>query len=159
MLVIVGLIVLLAAGAVAVTGVLTNAGATHLLTDHFAVLGYHITGSTGTLFLYGVVVGAVAGVGLSVLLTGARRAVNRGRDARHDLQTCQHDTASVDHDLDTQFKDHPHVGADASAPGNVKEATPGAERFGLLGDWWRRLKEGQHQAGAEPTSKTESTKQ
>jgi hypothetical protein len=62
MLVIVGLIVLLAA---AIDGVLSSAGAGHPLTD-FTVFGYHLTGSTGTLFLFGIAVGAVASLGLCV---------------------------------------------------------------------------------------------
>ena len=49
MIVIVGLIVLVVAVIVGFTGVLTNAGAAHPLTDSFAVFGYHVTGSTGTL--------------------------------------------------------------------------------------------------------------
>jgi hypothetical protein len=68
MLVIVGLIVLLAA---AIGGVLSNAGAGHPLTD-FSVFGYHLTGSTGTLFLFGIAIGAVASLGLCLLLTGTR---------------------------------------------------------------------------------------
>ena len=47
--------------------VLANGGHAHAVT-HFAVFGYHVTGSTGTLFLYGIVVGALALAGLSVLL-------------------------------------------------------------------------------------------
>ncbi|HXO23785.1 MAG TPA: GlsB/YeaQ/YmgE family stress response membrane protein, partial [Streptosporangiaceae bacterium] len=42
----------------------------HPLTHHFAVFGYHVTGSTGTLFLYGIVVGALGLLGLSLLLAG-----------------------------------------------------------------------------------------
>ncbi|HME47274.1 MAG TPA: hypothetical protein VKG81_03965 [Mycobacterium sp.] len=49
MLVIVGLIVLFVAVIVGVVGVLGNAGAAHPLTENFSVLGYHVTGSTGTL--------------------------------------------------------------------------------------------------------------
>jgi len=45
-------------------GVLSNAGAGHPLTD-FSVFGYHLTGSTGTLFLLGIAVGAVASLRLS----------------------------------------------------------------------------------------------
>jgi hypothetical protein len=37
------------------------------------VFGYHVTGSTGTLFPYGIVVGALAAFGLSMLLTASRR--------------------------------------------------------------------------------------
>ena len=94
MLVILGLILLLAAVVVGVTGVLTNAGSAHLLTDHFAVFGYHVTGSTGTLLLYGMVIGAVAGIGLAVLLAGARRAASRGRGARRELERTRHDTVA-----------------------------------------------------------------
>ena len=54
-----------------VAGVLSNSGSGHALTHHFAVFGYHVTGSTGTLFLYGIVVGALGLVGLSLLLARA----------------------------------------------------------------------------------------
>ena len=73
MIIILGLIILVAAVVAAVAGVLGNAGAAHALSHGFAVFGYHVTGSTGTLFLYGVVVGAVGLAGLSMLLAGARR--------------------------------------------------------------------------------------
>src|ERR1700736_2896111 len=95
MIVIVGLVVLLVAVIVGFTGVLTNAGPTHPLTENFSVLGYHVTGSTGTLFLSGIVVGAVALLGLSVLLAGARRGAVRGRDARRDRARPQRETGSV----------------------------------------------------------------
>lgn len=71
MLVILGLIVLLLAVIVALMGVLGNTGPTHPLTENFSVFGYHVTGSTGALFLFGIVIGAVAMLGLSVLLAGA----------------------------------------------------------------------------------------
>ena len=78
MIVILGLIILLAAVIVGVAGVLGNGGGAHTLTDDgFAVFGYHVTGSTGTLFLYGIVVGAVALFGLTLLLAGARRTSRR----------------------------------------------------------------------------------
>ena len=54
MIIIVGLVILIAAVVLAVAGVLTNAGSGHALPHDFAVFGYHVTGSTGTLFLYGV---------------------------------------------------------------------------------------------------------
>ena len=64
------------------TGVLTNAGAAHPLTENFAVFGYHVTGSTGTLFLVGIVVGAVAMLGLACCwpVLGAPRAVGATPD-------------------------------------------------------------------------------
>jgi hypothetical protein len=66
------LIVLLVAAIAAIVGVPSNAGAARPQTD-FAVFGYHPTGSTGTLFLFGIAVGAVASLGLCLLLAGARR--------------------------------------------------------------------------------------
>jgi len=95
MLVVVGLVLLVAAVVVGVAGVLANAGTAHALTHSFAVFGYHVTGSTGTLFLYGIVVGAVAMFGLSLLLTGARRTSRRGQDARRGLQQSRQETAAA----------------------------------------------------------------
>ena len=46
------------------------------------VFGYHPTGSTGTLFLFGILVSAVALLELRVLLAGARRTASRGPDAQ-----------------------------------------------------------------------------
>ena len=132
MLVIIGLIVLLAAVVVGVTGVLTNAGSAHLLTDHFAVFGYHVTGSTGTLFLYGMVVGAVAGIGLAVLLAGARRAASRGRDARRDLERTHHDTVAEAPETPTPPEVHRGTGRDAT-PRADDAAVPAHRRFGFLG--------------------------
>jgi hypothetical protein len=59
-----------------------------------------VTGSTGTLFLYGIVVGAIALLGLSLLLAGARRTARRGRDARRGLKQSRRETAAVTQDRD-----------------------------------------------------------
>ena len=100
MIVLLGLIVLVAAVIVGVAGVLTNGGSGHALTHGFAVFGYHVTGSTGTLFLYGIVVGAVAIIGLSLLLAGARRTSRRGSAARRGLRQSRRETAAVSQDRD-----------------------------------------------------------
>ena len=81
-------------------GVLSNSGSGHALTHPFAVFGYHVTGSTGTLFLYGIVVGALALLGLSLLLAGARRTSRRGREARHGLTQSRRETAAATQDRD-----------------------------------------------------------
>ena len=122
MLVVVGLIVLLVAVIVGIVGVLSNAGPTHSLTENFSVFGYHVTGSTGTLFLFGIVVGAVALLGLSVLLAGARRTAYRGRDARRQLARSERETAFVKHDRDTLLEGQ-HVGANASGLTNPEGTT------------------------------------
>jgi hypothetical protein len=99
MIIILGLVVLVAAVIVGVAGVLANGGQGHQVT-HFAVFGYHVTGSTGTLFLYGIVVGALAVAGLSMLLAGARRTSRRGREARRGLVRSRRQTAAVSADRD-----------------------------------------------------------
>ena len=99
MIVIVGLVILVVAGIAGVTGVLANGGHAHAVT-HFAVFGYHVTGSTGTLFLYGIVIGALAMLGLSLLLAGARRTSRRGRDARRGLAQSRRETAAVSQERD-----------------------------------------------------------
>jgi hypothetical protein len=93
MIVIIGLVILIAAVFVGVAGVFANGGSTHALTDHFAVFGYHVTGSTGVLFLYGIVVGGIGIAGLGMLLAGARRTARRGRSARRELKTSRQNTA------------------------------------------------------------------
>src|ERR1035438_9084080 len=95
MIIIIGLVILIAAVVAGAAGVLSNSGSGHPLTDHFAVLGYHVTGSTGTLFLYGIVVGALALFGLSLLLAGARRTSRRGREARRGLNQSRREAAAA----------------------------------------------------------------
>jgi hypothetical protein len=99
MIIIIGLVILVAAVVAGVAGVLGNAGSGHAVT-HFAVFGYHVTGSTGTLFLYGIVVGALGLFGLSLLLAGARRTSRRGRAARRGLRESRRETAAVSQDRD-----------------------------------------------------------
>jgi hypothetical protein len=100
MIIVLGLIVLIAAVVVGVAGVLGNHGIGHALGHPFAVLGYHVVGSDGRLFLYGIVVGAVGVAGLSLLLAGARRTSRRGRDARRGLRQSRRETAAVSRDRD-----------------------------------------------------------
>jgi hypothetical protein len=99
MIVILGLVILVAAVIAGVAGVLANGGDAHAVT-HFAVFGYHMTGSTGTLFLYGIITGALALAGLSLLLAGARRTSRRGRAARQSLRQSRRETAAVSADRD-----------------------------------------------------------
>ena len=100
MLVVLGLVVLLAAVILGVAGVLGNAGSEHALTDGFSVLGINVNGSTGTLFLIGIVVGLVAAVGLALLLAGARRTARRGNTARRELKQSRRETAAVTQERD-----------------------------------------------------------
>src|SRR6478735_1267487 len=142
MIVIVGLIVLLVAVIVGFTGVLTNAGPAHPLTENFSVFGYHVTGSTGTLFLFGIVIGAVGMLGLCVVLAGARRTAGRGRDARRELKNSQRETAFLNQERDQRLE-HSQVGAATGTAANPPAATTRGTKVPLLGRWSR----GRQQAG------------
>ena len=137
MIVIVGLVVLLVAVIVGFTGVLSNAGPAHPLTENFSVFGYHVTGSTGTLFLSGIVVGAVAMLGLSVLLAGARRTAGRGRDARHELKRSQRETAFLNQERDQRIEHSQQAGAATGTAVNPQPAPTRGTRVPLLGRFWR----------------------
>jgi len=129
MIVIVGLVVVI----VGFTGLLTNA---HPLPENFAVFGYHVTGSTGSLFLFGIVVGAVAMLGLSVLLAGARRTAGRGRDSRHELKRSQRETAFLNQEREQRLE-HQQVGAAGGSAVNPQPAPTPRSRVPLLGRWSR----------------------
>jgi hypothetical protein len=137
MIVIVGLVVLLAAVIVGSTGVLTNSGAENPLTANFSVFGYHVTGSTGTLFLFGIVIGAIGMLGLSVLLAGARRTAERGRDARRDLRRSQRETAFLNRDRDQLLEQSQQDSVATSATGHPPDAGARRTRVPLLHRWSR----------------------
>src|ERR1700722_19754839 len=101
MIIILGLIVLIAAVVISVAGVLANAGSGHALVNPFAVFGYHVTGSTGALFLYGIVVGATGGAGVRLPRAAPRPPPPRGSAARRGLRQSRQETAAV-----TQDRDH-----------------------------------------------------
>jgi hypothetical protein len=99
MIVIAGLVILVVALILGVAGVLANGGHAHAVT-HFTVFGYHVTGSTGTLFLYGIVVGALAMLGLSLLAADAGRSSRRDLAARASLAQSRRETAAVSQHCD-----------------------------------------------------------
>lgn len=140
MIVIIGLVILLAATVVGVAGVLANGGDGHAMGGQFAVFGYHVTGWTGALFLYGIVLGAIGMLGLCLLLTGARRTALRGRTARRDLQQSRRETASVSRDrqerVDARQGEPGPVGTvrgDSSPAGAYRRADHGRRR--RFGHW------------------------
>jgi hypothetical protein len=151
MIVILGLIILLAAVIIGVVGVLSNGGHAHALPHGFAVFGYHVTGSTGTLFLAGIVVGAAAMAGLSLLLAGARRTSRRGSAARRGLRQSRQETAAVSQDRDDLISERDTARAytasklgNGSAPSDP-DPDPGSdgspEQRSL--PFWRRFTPGQ----------------
>jgi hypothetical protein len=144
MIIILGLIVLVAAVVIGVAGVLVNHGSGHALVHPFAVFGYHVTGSDGRLFLYGIVVGAIGLAGLSLLLAGARRTSRRGSAARRGLRQSRQETAAVSRDRDDLINQRDTARAySAGAPGNSTPRTdsqpgPDDSRRGGLHRFGRR---------------------
>ena len=156
MIIIIGLVILVAAVIAGVSGVLSNRGSGHPLTHHFAVFGYHVTGSTGTLFLSGIVVGAVGLAGLSLLLAGARRTSRRGRQARRGLTQSRRETAVVTRDRDDLIGQRETARAyTASTLGNGPadgDRDPGADTVGGQRSKWHlfRPRSASAQAAAPP---------
>jgi hypothetical protein len=83
---ILGLLILIGAGVVGTAGVLSNRGGGHALPGGFDVLGHTLHGSTGQLFLSGIVLGAAAVVGLMLVLAGLRHELKRRGTARRDAR-------------------------------------------------------------------------
>lgn len=108
MVVIVGSVALLIALIVTVAGVLSNAGPDHPLSP-FSVLGYHLTGSTGTLFLFGIVVGAVASLAIFMLVTGALRTAARAQAMRREDARFRRETAFINRDRDGRLEHRGNV--------------------------------------------------
>jgi hypothetical protein len=123
MIIIIGLVILVVAAIAGIASVLGNAGHGHALTSGFSMLGYHVTGSTGTLFLYGIVIGAVAMLGLALLLGGARRSSRRGIAARRSLRQSRRETTAVSQDRDDLISQRDEA-ARARAAGTPADGTP-----------------------------------
>jgi hypothetical protein len=125
MIIIIGLVILVVAAIAGIASVLGNAGHGHALTSGFSMLGYHVTGSTGTLFLYGIVIGAVAMLGLALLLGGARRSSRRGIAARRSLRQSRRETTAVSQDRDDLISQRDEAARAAVPPadGTVADGT------------------------------------
>jgi hypothetical protein len=149
MIVIVGLVILLAAVIIGVAGVLGNGGSGHALTHGFSVFGYHVTGSTGTLFLTGIVVGAVALGGLSLLLAGARRTSRRGSAARRGLKQSRRETAAVSADRDDLISQRDTARVQTASTLGNGTRRGGAHR-GADGSRWSGLRLFGHQFAGRP---------
>jgi hypothetical protein len=150
MIIILGLIILVAALIVGVAGVLGNGGSAHAV-SHFSVLGYHVTGSAGTVFLAGIVVGAAALLGLSLLLAGARRTSRRGTAARRGLRQSRRETAAASQERDDLIDQRDTARArTASQPGNSTGAPDAPLR--PAGDRWSRLRDLRHRLAPAQTA-------
>ena len=128
MIVIIGFLVLIVAAAVAVAGVATNGGDTHSVGDSFGIFGQHMSGlSTGQLFLFGIGVGVVGMLGLSMLLgVFSRRLASRG--SRRELTGSRRETtaARAERDrLSLQLEDERADHGRADRPTGQADPSPG----------------------------------
>ncbi|MRH93116.1 hypothetical protein GFY24_37825 [Nocardia sp. SYP-A9097] len=99
MFTIIGLIALVAAVAVGVAGIVANSGESHTLPGGFTVFDHAYTGSSGLLFAYGILIGAVGTCGLIMLLAGTWTMSRRGVLARRDLRQSRREMAAARKEL------------------------------------------------------------
>lgn len=126
-MVIVGLLILLAAVVVGLSGVLANSGGEHLLGQDFSVLGLQLSGlTTGQLFLYGIIIGVLGMLGLSLLL-GVFNKRLASRRSRRALKGSQKESQALRTDRDrlTQQLDDEHTER-ARAEASDTPGTPGS---------------------------------
>ncbi|MFF4298726.1 hypothetical protein ACWF95_24520 [Streptomyces vinaceus] len=94
MILILGLIILIAAVVIGLAGIFGNTGPGHGLGagGDFSIFGYHATGSTGALFLIGIIVGAAALLGLALVMMGVRRSAR----TRRRMGTSRREAKAID---------------------------------------------------------------
>ncbi len=118
-MVIVGLLILLVAIGVGLSGVWANSGSEHLLGQDFSVLGLQLSGlTTGQLFLYGIIIGVVGMLGLSLLLGvfNRRLASRRSRRALKGSQKESQALRTVTQQLDDEHTEQARAES-SDAPG------------------------------------------
>ncbi|MFE9324544.1 hypothetical protein ACIHDR_44220 [Nocardia sp. NPDC052278] len=94
MIIIIGLVVLIGAVIIGVAGVAANTGEVRTSSSDFGVFDYHFTASAGELFLYGIAIGAIGMLGLSLLLAGVWRSSRRNSATRRDLRQSRRELAA-----------------------------------------------------------------
>jgi hypothetical protein len=131
-MILLGLLLLVAAVVIAVAGVLSNIGSSHLLTRSFEILGFHITGSTGRLLLIGVILGAAGMLGLNLLLAGLGRGIKRRVSTRRQLKADHKDNErlaaerdQLSRQLEDERRDKLAAGASVQNGGTAGESAGG----------------------------------
>lgn len=100
MIIVIGLIVLVIALIFAVAGVETNMDINQHPGGNFAIFGQHLTNpSTGQIFLYGIVVGIAAALGISILYWAFLRRLS-ARKLRRELKEARSESSTLRSDLD-----------------------------------------------------------
>lgn len=109
-----GLLILLIAVLVGVVVSLANSGSDHLVTN-FSFFGYQLEASTGRIFIYGAAVGALAMLGLNMLLAGLGRGLkNKVRSHREHkseqerMETLEKERAQLAEELENERNARQH---------------------------------------------------
>jgi len=127
-MVILGMLLITAAGVVTLGAVLANLGSTHLLAGDFAILGYHLEATAGELFGYGVLTGLIAAFGLYLVVVGVRRGIKQRAAARRALERAHRQQESLQQQRDRLAARLDHERGDAEpTPGRAKGTAPGTE--------------------------------
>ncbi|WP_433727015.1 hypothetical protein ACQP0C_34845 [Nocardia sp. CA-129566] len=122
MIIIIGLVVLISAVVIGVAGVAANTGEVRTSSSDFGVFDYHFTASAGELFLYGMAIGAIGMLGLSLLLAGVWRSSRRSSAVRRDLRQSRRELAAKDKAV--QRPAAPAAGSPPPAPKPAAPVTP-----------------------------------
>ncbi|WP_433194830.1 hypothetical protein ACQP1G_39615 [Nocardia sp. CA-107356] len=122
MIIIIGLVVLIGAVVIGVAGVAANTGEVRTSSSDFGVFDYHFTASAGELFLYGMAIGAIGMLGLSLLLAGVWRSSRRSSATRRDLRRSRKELAAKE--KATERRAAPPAGSPPPAAGPAAPVTP-----------------------------------
>jgi hypothetical protein len=94
-MIVIGFILLIAALIVGAAAVSANIGTAHTLANGFSVFGHNFSGSTGMLFLGGIVVGAVGMLGLSLTFGGSWHSARGHAATRRELRQARRQASTT----------------------------------------------------------------
>jgi uncharacterized membrane protein len=129
MIIIIGLVVLIVAVVLALAGIGTNMNGAHPLTGDFSIFGQHLSNtSTGQLFLFGIIIGITAVLGLIILYAAFVRR-RSSRRLQKELKDSRGETVAlrIDHDrLSQQLDDErtARLKEDAAKELNTQNSPP-----------------------------------
>jgi uncharacterized membrane protein YciS (DUF1049 family) len=98
MIILIGLIVLIAAIVVGASAIAANSDQAHMLSTHFTIFDHQFSGTESQLFAAGAGVGAVAMLGLVLLVAGAFGTQRRHAQTRRELRATRKQASAVQRD-------------------------------------------------------------